>query len=129
MIKPYQNILLIDDDEDDREIFVSAVRGISNDVSFTGMSDAASALRKLENRDLVPEVIFLDINMPIMNGSQFLKEVKKNEALKNIPVIIFSTSSDASTIQKMKELGADIFITKPGKYKDLVDLLKPLISI
>ena len=124
----YRNVLLIDDDEDDHEIFLSAVKVMERQVNCTLSYDATEALAKLLSKEIVPDVIFLDLNMPVMSGQQFLVEIKKNAALKDIPVIIFSTSSHFNTIQQMKELGAQQFITKPDKYEDLVNILKPILS-
>ncbi|MBA3664624.1 MAG: response regulator [Bacteroidetes bacterium] len=124
----YKNILLIDDDEDDHEIFFSAVADVTDGVTCTGISDATTALQKLKDKELNPEVIFLDLNMPVMSGQEFLIEIKKNQALKHIPVIIYSTSSHLPTIKLTKELGAADFITKPQKYEQLVKILTPYIS-
>ena len=124
----YQQILLIDDDEDDQEIFLCAVRQLSNAVFCTAFNNAEEALQKLTAKEIIPDVIFLDLNMPVMNGQQFLTEVKKNEELLQIPIIIFSTSSYSPTIQLMKDLGADDFLTKPERFDELVNLLKPLLS-
>ena len=124
----YRNILLIDDDDDDQEIFLTAVGEVSGTAECVAMDDATLALKKLASKDLVPEVIFLDLNMPIMNGQQFLTEIKKNDELKHIPVIIFTTSSHPEAIQTSKQLGAADFITKPGRYEDLVNILTPFIA-
>lgn len=123
----YSNILLIDDDEEDQEIFLSALGEISDTTQCDAYSDASLALDKLKSKQLAPDVIFLDLNMPIMNGQQFLKEIKKNEQLKDIPVIIFSTSSHEGTIALTRELGAHAFITKPSDFNSLIYTLKPLI--
>ena len=125
---PYQNLLLIDDDEEDQEIFITAANTISGNIVCTAFVDATKALEKLSSKEITPDVIFLDLNMPIMNGQQFLVEIKKRKDLQNIPVIIFSTTSQASTIQLTKDLGAHDFITKPGLYTELVTILKPLLT-
>lgn len=125
----YNNILLIDDDEDDQEIFLMALDELSENFKCTTISSARDALSQLENGQLSPDLILLDLNMPIMNGQQFLAEIKKKESLKHIPVIIFSTSFHEATIQLARELGAADFITKPGKIPDLVNILKPLIAL
>ena len=122
----YRNILLIDDDEEDHEIFLSAIRSISKELQCITFTNAREALVKLINKDLNPDVIFLDLNMPIMSGQEFLMEVKKKEEAQNIPVIIFSTTSNPSTIKLTKEMGAINFITKPDRFDVLVDILKPL---
>ena len=92
------------------------------------MDGAVEALEKLSSKEIVPDVIFLDLNMPVMGGQQFLMEIKKDENLKDIPVIIFSTASHPSTIQLMKDIGAHDFITKPDNLKVLVNILKPLLA-
>jgi CheY-like chemotaxis protein len=124
----YKNLLLIDDDEDDQEIFLSAVRDISDVVRFTTFFSGIEALENLSQSAIRPDVIFLDLNMPVMNGQQFLVAIKKDPNLKDIPVIIFSTSSQPSAIQTVKELGAADFITKPGLFNELVNILRPLLT-
>ncbi len=124
----YHNILLIDDDEDDQEIFLTAVKKLSNTVKSHSFDNAAEALDKLNAREVSPDVIFLDLNMPVMNGQQFLTEIKKIDDLKHIPIIIVSTSSHAVTIQLMKDLGAHDFITKPERFEQLVTILQPLFT-
>ncbi len=119
----YQNILIIDDDEDDQEIFLAAVKEVSPTVDCKAFDSGIEALKQLRLHTITPEVIFLDLNMPVMGGQQVLTELKNDPALQNIPVIIFSTSSRPSTIQDMKELGATDFITKPSGFKELVNIL------
>jgi CheY-like chemotaxis protein len=123
----YKNLMLIDDDEDDQEIFITAANEISDSIKCMAFLDASQALEKLIIKEVNPDVIFLDLNMPVMNGQQFLVEIKKNSILKNIPIIIFSTTSRLATINATKELGASDFITKPDKYDQLVKILKPLL--
>lgn len=123
----YHNILLIDDDDDDQEIFLTAIEEVDCEVKCTALSDATEALQKLVSKDLTPDLIFLDLNMPVMNGQQFLTEIKKTEGLKTIPVIIISTSTHTPTIKLTKDLGASEFITKPSKFDELVNILTPLL--
>lgn len=123
----FSNILLIDDDDDDQEIFQSAVQQISTSVQYKYLNSAREALQKLSSREVSPEVIFLDLNMPLMSGQEFLVQIKQKELLSDIPIIIFSTSSDPTTKELTKALGAYDFITKPSDFDQLVDLLKPLI--
>jgi len=120
----YRNILLIDDDADDHEIFMAALAKVSAEVVCEGMTNASEALEKLAAKKIIPDVIFLDLNMPIMNGQQFLYEIKRKPDLAYIPVVIFSTSSHPGTIQLTKEMGAMDFITKPDKFNDLVSILE-----
>ena len=119
----YTNVLLIDDDPDDQEIFLSAVEIVSCTILCTTISSGVVALQKLEKKDLQPDCIFLDLNMPVMSGQEFLVEIKKRAELKHIPVIIFSTTSHSYTVEATKQLGAHDFITKPDKHDELVNLL------
>ncbi|HET6226046.1 MAG TPA: response regulator [Bacteroidia bacterium] len=124
----YSNILLIDDDGDDQEFFENALRIVSETAAFEGMESAVAALKKLETKEIVPEVIFLDWNMPVMNGHEFLEAIKQKEGLKDIPVIIISTSSHYKTITLSRELGAVDFITKPNNFGDLVEILGSFVK-
>jgi CheY-like chemotaxis protein len=124
----YQNILLIDDDDDDQEIFIAAVQELANSVVCTAINSAESALEKLESKQVLADLIFLDLNMPLMNGRQFLIKLKENEELEHIPVIVFSTSSNDRNIQETRDLGAVNFITKPSRFSDLKIILKSIIG-
>jgi CheY-like chemotaxis protein len=124
----FKNLLLIDDDEDDQELFIEAAREISGDIRVTVLPDAAIAIEKLVNKTVTADVIFSDLNMPRMTGQQFLLEIKKQPELKDIPVIIFSTSSHMHTMQLVKDFGAHEFITKPGLFHELVTTLRRLLT-
>ena len=126
-VMPFKNILLIDDDEEDQEIFLMALDELSCGTQCKAMSNARHALGRLQEGEIKPEVIFLDLNMPHLNGRQFLEIIKQDETLADIPVIIFSTSSDPATIQATKNLGARDFITKPGDFNHLVKLLQSYV--
>jgi CheY-like chemotaxis protein len=120
--------MLIDDDIEDQEIFLEAIEQAGIAVNCTTLENAKEALHKLLGKDLAVDLIFLDLNMPIMSGSQFLAEIKKLDSLKDIPVIILSTSSDSNTIQQTKQLGATKFITKPETFDELVFVLKAVLN-
>lgn len=124
----YRNILLIDDDEEDQEIFKTAVTHVSEELQCVALTNAREALEKLERKELNPDVIFLDLNMPIMSGQEFLAEVKKRNDTQHIPVIIFSTSSNPTTIKMTKDMGAIDYIRKPDRFDTLVNILKPIIN-
>ncbi|GGF29513.1 response regulator [Flavobacterium limi] len=125
----YQYLFHIDDDEDDSEIFATAASEVSKTASIESFNDAHQALQKMElSPSSLPDVVFLDLNMPIMDGFQFLKEIKTKPHLKNIPVIILSTSSSRETIDKAKKMGAEGFITKPSDFNILVDILKSYLK-
>lgn len=120
-------IFHIDDDDDDIDFFVAAIGYIADGVSCFSFTNASKALQKLTGGELIPDVIFLDLNMPVINGEEFLGMLKATATLKDIPVIILSTSSDSLTARKLKEEGASGFLTKPASIKDLSNLLRPYL--
>jgi DNA-binding NtrC family response regulator len=124
----YSRVLLIDDDEDDQELFLTAIKEIGSPVECIALNSARSALMQLDSRTLTADIIFLDLNMPIMSGQQFLSELNKRDALSQIPVIILSTSSNIETINQTKALGAKSFFTKPNNFKDLKNLLFKILE-
>ena len=106
--------LLIDDDQDDQEIFSMALEDIDSDIQCIMVSNGIAALEKLNaKKPLIPDYIFIDVNMPKMNGMECLREIQKLEHLKNADVFMYSTSSDEKMIERSKALGAKDFIVKP----------------
>lgn len=120
--------MLVDDDEDDQEIFLSVIANVAPAVTCSLAANGYEALKSLAEYDILPDLIFLDLNMPLMDGKQFLREVKKDTRFKQIPVIVLTTSSDTATINATKALGAENFVTKPDKYSGWEEKLKELIQ-
>lgn len=122
--------LLIDDDADDRELFCEAINAIDEQITCYSETNGRRALEKLDNREIEPpDVIFLDVNMPVMNGWQCLSALKSNETYKNIPVIIYSTSSHAHEVEKAHDHGALYFMTKPSDFKTLTKNLEMIANL
>lgn len=111
--KMRKTCLLVDDDEDDSEIFALAVSEADSSIDCVFASDAVSALAMLEDKSFVPDFIFLDLNMPLMSGKELLVEIRKRRHLSGTPVIIYTTSGSQRDIEDTHELGASFFITKP----------------
>ncbi|HEX8039816.1 MAG TPA: response regulator [Chryseosolibacter sp.] len=116
--------LLVDDDPDDQEVFLTALSDVSSSALCLVAPDGDRALEILHNEETKPHYIFLDLNMPRMNGFEFLTAMKKSSILRHIPVIVYSTTSHQAQIEKVKALGAAEFFTKTYKYHELCDLLK-----
>ena len=116
--------LLVDDDSDDSDLIFEVLSEIDSSVKYRYAMDGPEALTLLEE-DYTPSIIFLDINMPGMNGWQCLTKLKANEQFKHIPVVMYSTSSYQHEIEKAFELGALAFFTKPNHYS----LLKKNIQV
>lgn len=106
-----------------------ALKAINSSTKIVYAFDGVEALEKLRNGELESvDFIFLDLNMPRMNGKQFLAEIKKDPVLKNIPVIIYSTSSDSHDREEAERLGAKAFLTKPPYFSQLTQLLQDFFS-
>ena len=116
--------LLVDDDPDDQEVFLSALSDVSSTALCLVAPDGDRALELLHNEETIPDYIFLDLNMPRMNGFEFLAAIKKSKILQNIPVIVYSTTSQPGQIDKARKLGATEFFTKTYKYEELRSLLR-----
>lgn len=123
MVQP-KICLLVDDDPDDQEVFLTALGDVSASVLCLVAADGDRALELLYNEETIPDYIFLDLNMPRMNGFEFLAAMKKSRLLKDIPVIVYSTTSQPAQIEKAKNLGATEFFTKTYRYQDLCTLLR-----
>jgi CheY-like chemotaxis protein len=129
MKKNALNIFYADDDLDDREFFECAVREVSDSFNLITHSDGNELIDMLNNPPPFPNILFLDLNMPIKNGFEVLMEIRQSEQTKNIPVVVFSTSDDAEAIDKTRNLGANLYVPKPNTYTDLKKVIKHSISI
>jgi CheY-like chemotaxis protein len=120
----YKNILQIDDDFDDCEFFQQALESVSSAV-YMALHNPVEALQKLTDKEIKPDLIFLDINMPLMTGIELLAEIKKRDSIKNIPVILFSTGPRPITYSKV--VGAKDYFSKPNNLNELRNLLKTIV--
>jgi CheY-like chemotaxis protein len=112
------NILFVDDDTDDKDIFFEAINDIDPEIECKVARNGKEALEVLLSETALPRYIFLDINMPVMDGRAFLLEIKKNKKLRDIPVVIYSTTEDKEEIKRLKALGAE-YIGKPTSFEVL----------
>lgn len=122
----YKNILQIDDDFDDCEFFQQALKTVS-DAVYTAVHNPVEALHKLISQELTPDLIIVDINMPFMTGPELITEIKKQKNIKDVPVIILSTSS-LCTPAGSKFSGAEKHLIKPYTFTELRDLILQTIS-
>ena len=120
--------MLIDDDEDDRDIFFQALMEVSQSIKFECFENGLDAFKKLNNSDaILPDLIFMDLNMPGMNGFECLKKIREIVPLKKTPVIIYSTA--AKLENNIDEIYQPVrFLSKPSKFDDIVLALKVIIS-
>jgi CheY-like chemotaxis protein len=124
-----RRFLIVDDDRDDREFFGEAIATFCQDAQCIPASNGDEALRKLrDGADGIPDFVFLDLNMPLMDGRSFLKVIKEEESFKHIPVIIFTTSSNPKDKADTMRMGASYFLTKPVSFKKLCEDLAHAIE-
>jgi CheY-like chemotaxis protein len=119
-----KHILIADDDEDDRMLFADALRRVSTEVELSMAADGDELLTLLKNSPRLPDVVFMDLNMPAKNGFESLKEIKKDPVLRELPVIIFTTTRRRETVDQLFTLGARYYLEKPTDF----DVLKKLIG-
>ena len=114
------NILLADDDMDDCQFFREALAELPLATSLTVFNDSQQFMHHLQALSAnLPHALFLDLNMPRKNGFECLAELKEHSLLKQIPVIIFSTSYDEQKANLLYDVGAHYYISKPADYEDL----------
>ncbi len=113
-------IVLVDDDEDDRMFFADALQEIEIKTELAEFHNGQELLDYLSEPNTErPQLIFLDLNMPVMDGFQCLREIRKKPELKDLVVAIYSTSSSERDIEETFVNGANIYINKPNKFEEL----------
>jgi CheY-like chemotaxis protein len=123
------NIYYADDDIDDLNIFVDAANEISSSLQVITQENGDDLIRNLNNPSPRPSLVFLDLNMPMKNGYEILKEIKQADHTKDLPVIIFSTTSDVNAIHNTRMLGANYYIPKPSTFNSLKNAIRHCLSI
>lgn len=126
----YIHIILADDDEDDRLLFTDAFEEMKINTKVNTFNDGVELMDYLNNPNAVlPNVLFLDLNMPKKNGIECLNEIKKNARFNDIAIAIFSTSSSEEHIEETFVQGANIYIKKPSDFATLKKVLSDVVTI
>lgn len=131
MIKKPAYILYAEDDEEDRFIFLEAVRSVDESINIINVSngqEAVDCLAKNSAGQELPLAIVSDLRMPRCDGIDLLRRVKQEPRWKHIPVVLFSTSSSRADIALANSLHAEAFYTKPGTYQEFVDMVKAILA-
>lgn len=124
-----KRVLLIDDDKDDAAILLAAFSESGLSAALDHFENGSLALDTLmNNKGGIPDVIFLDINMPVINGWECLREIKKLAELQSIPIVMYSTFNLKSEGISAKDVGATAFFTKPDKFSELKSKLLSLFD-
>lgn len=122
--------LIIDDDQDDQEIFQMCLKKVNENIKVLAIDDPIEAVAMLRSDNTyTPNYIFLDVNMPKMNGIDCLRLLKNMERLNYTRIYMYSTTSDGDAVAKSKQLGAEDFIVKPTKTADLKEKLAKILDV
>jgi CheY-like chemotaxis protein len=123
------HILLADDDIDDCIFFKEALEDIPVLSTLTTVNDGSELMNLLFKIDHLPDMLFLDLNMPRKTGFESLSEIKSSKELNRLPVIIFSTSFNPEVVDALYEQGANFYIRKPAEYFRLKETIHRAISL
>lgn len=122
-----QNIILAEDDEDDKYIFADALKEIDVRIKVEYVTDGTKLMNLLQH--FLPDILFLDLDMPHKNGLECLVEIRNNQKLKDLPVVVFSSTTRPANIQTAYEMGAHLFLIKSSNFKDYKEALKTIMRL
>ena len=112
-----KNIILAEDDEDDSLFFEEALKAVEDPPSMIRVKDGVELSILLHSLHPLPDIVFLDLNMPRKNGAQCLAEIREDNQLQHLPVVVLSTTSTRTIVDAMYESGANLYIQKPSDLK------------
>ena len=123
-------VMLADDDKDDQEVFHDALKETDVPAELTTVNNGQELIDKLKDpSEPNPDIIFLDINMPVKNGLKCLEEIKTDDTLKDIPTVILSTSDNTKDVERTFSAGANLYVPKPFSFRNMVLLLKKIFML
>ncbi len=110
---------IADDDQDDRMLLKEALRELNPDIQVEDFDNGVTLMDALLKQDELPNALFLDLNMPLMNGEECLSDIRNEPNLSKLPIIIYSTYADDMKIDLIRQKGADLYLVKPVSYERL----------
>ncbi|MEO5967850.1 MAG: response regulator [Ferruginibacter sp.] len=124
------NLLLADDDEDDCQFFKEALEVLPFKSTINVVNDGEQLMRLLSAENtILPDILFLDLNMPRKSGYECLAAIKLIDKLKTLPVVVYSTSIGNDILNLLNDVGANFYIQKPGNFSDLKTLILEAIVL
>jgi CheY-like chemotaxis protein len=122
------DVILADDDAEDRLFFLEAFKDLNLSLGVNTVNDGAALLEYLNDIEHIPQIIFLDLNMPKVDGLTCLKEIRSNPRYKDVCIVIYSTSSNEDEIENCLVIGANFYIKKPSDFDKLKSMLYKVIT-
>ena len=126
--KKSTHILFSDDDTDDALLFTQAADLMTTSILLSFAEDGEQLMRYL-SRETLPDLIFLDLNMPVKNGIECLEEIRSDKNLAYLPVIIYTTSDNPKDIETCFSLRANLYVVKPTSFESIIKTLKKIINM
>ena len=123
-------VVLADDDKDDQEVFRDALTETKIPADLTTVDNGKELIDHLKDPAVPnPDIIFLDINMPVKDGKESLAEIKNDETLKDIPTVMFSTSDNTKDVDDTFNAGANLYVRKPFSFRNLIVILEKIFMM
>ena len=129
LMRKIKRVILADDDQDDCELFEDALREINARLVFHCLRNGDELMQYLKTTRVLPDIIFLDLNMPGKGGKECLEEIRSHKKLKDIPVIIYSTSSFHKDIDETHKKGASLYVRKPHSFQELIRVIADVLIL
>ncbi len=121
--------LLIENDEDEQDIFCTALHEVDPDILCFFAKSGQEAMEKLNSDwSFLPSFIFIDMNMPLMDGRQCVREIRQMDRLNQVPVYVYSSAADPRLIAEVKQSGATDFMLKPASFQAITELLSQILK-
>jgi CheY-like chemotaxis protein len=127
--KKSTHILFSDDDTDDALLFTQAADLMTTSSILLSFAEDGEQLMRYLSKEMLPDMIFLDLNMPIKNGLECLKEIRADKKLDWLPVIIYTTSDNPRDIDACFDLKANLYVVKPTSFESIIKTLKKVINM
>ncbi|MEN2399315.1 response regulator [Flavobacterium sp. MC2016-06] len=123
-------IILAEDDKDDQELFIEALDATKVSAEVTTVENGQELVNTLKDpAEPKPDIVFIDINMPIKGGKEALAEIKSDQELKDIPAVMLSTSNNPNDIEETFNKGANLYIQKPNSFTGFILILKKVFIL
>lgn len=122
------HILFSDDDTDDALLFTQAADLMTASILLSFAEDGEQLMRYL-SKEILPDLIFLDLNMPVKNGVECLREIRSDKKLDWLPIIIYTTSDNPKDVDTCFDLRANLYVVKPTSFENIIKTLKKVINM
>jgi DNA-binding response OmpR family regulator len=119
-------VFIADDDDDDVSFLKSALKEVNTNVELIHFYNGRQLMNQLTTSSTSPDLIILDLNMPVLDGRETLKQIRDNSKYERCPVIILSTSTQPNERTNCTRMGADEYFPKPYNYSNYIDIVRNL---